>query len=109
MVTKRERMLAAINREEPDRIPMFELMIDHMKSTQDELPTRIEALRKCQRLLDDRYKRIIKMRYERNVPVNKIASYLKLSRRHIYHMLGQINSMLLRCVRRSLAEGGDAL
>jgi len=85
---------------------LFELMIDHMKVIQDDLPTRIEALRKCQRLLDDRSKRIIKMRYERNVPVKKIASFLKLSRRHIYHILGQINSMLLRCMRRTLADGG---
>ena len=46
------------------------------------------------------------MRYERNISVEKIASYLKLSRRHVYHILGQINSVLLRCMRKTLAEGG---
>jgi transcriptional antiterminator len=45
------------------------------------------------------------MRYERNTPVEEIASYLKVSRRHVYHILGQINSVLLRCMRRTLAEG----
>lgn len=83
---------------------LFELMTDHLKTVQDELPARLEALRKCQRLLDGRSKRIIKMRYERNVPVQKIASYLRISRRHVYHILGQINSALLRCMRKALAE-----
>jgi AraC-like DNA-binding protein len=77
-----------------------------MPTIQDEAAVRIEALRKCLALLDDRAKRLIKMRYERNIPVEKIASFLKLSRRHVYHVLGQITSVLLRCMRRTLAEGG---
>jgi RNA polymerase sigma-70 factor (ECF subfamily) len=85
---------------------LFETLMDHMPTIQDETAVRIEALRKCLTLLDDRSKRIIKMRYERNISVEKIALYLKLSRRHIYHVLGQINSTLLRCMRRKLAEGG---
>jgi len=84
---------------------LFEMLIDHIPTIQNELPARVEALRKCQRRLGDRSRRIIKMRYERNIPVEEIASYLKLSRRHIYHLLGQINSVLLRCMRRTLAEG----
>lgn len=84
---------------------LFELLQDHMQGIQDELPARIEALRTCQGLLDDRSKRILKMRYERNVPVVEIASYLKVSRRHIYHLLGRITDMLLRCMRKTLADG----
>ena len=85
---------------------LFEVLIDHLPIIQDEAAARIEALRKCLALLDNRSKRIIKMRYERNISVEKIASYLKLSRRHVYHILGQINSVLLRCMRKTLAEGG---
>ncbi|MBN2181489.1 MAG: sigma-70 family RNA polymerase sigma factor [Sedimentisphaerales bacterium] len=85
---------------------LFEALMNHIPTIQDEAAARIEALRKCVALLDDRAKRIIKMRYERNVSVDKIASYLKLSRRHVYHVLGQITSVLLRCMRRKLAEGG---
>ncbi len=84
---------------------LFDALMDHMPTIQDELAARIEALRKCQALLDDRAKRIIKMRYEHNTPVEEVASYLKVSRRHVYHILGQINSVLLRCMRRTLAEG----
>ena len=76
-----------------------------MPAIQDEMAARIEALRKCQSLLSDRARRIIKMRYEHNTPAEEIASYLKVSRRHVYHILGQINSVLLRCMRRSLAKG----
>ena len=85
---------------------LFEVLIDYLPTIQDEAAARIEALRKCLALLDNRSKRIIKMRYERNISVEKIASYLKLSRRHVYHILGQINSVLLRCMRRTLAGGG---
>jgi RNA polymerase sigma-70 factor (ECF subfamily) len=85
---------------------LFETLMNHMPTIQDEASTRIEALRKCLTLLDDRAKRLIKMRYERSIPVEKIASYLKMSRRHVYHILGQINRVLLRCMRRTLAEGG---
>ena len=85
---------------------LFETLMNHLPTIQDEMASRIEALRKCQSLLDDRAKRIIKMRYERNISVEEIASYLKLSRRHIYHILGQINSVLLRCMRRTFRDGG---
>ena len=88
---------------------MFEVLMDHMPAIQDEVPARIEALRKCQALLNDRAKRIVKMRYERNIPIQEIASYLKLSRRQVYHVLGQINSVLLRCMRRTLAEGSHPI
>ena len=85
---------------------LFEIVMDHLSTTQDEMGVRIEALRKCQTRLGSRSKRIIKMRYELNTPVEKMASCLKISRRHVYHMLGQINGVLLRCMRRTLAEGG---
>ena len=84
---------------------LFEQLMDHLPTIQDEAAARIEALRKCQTLLDDRAKRILKMRYEHNTPIAEVASCLKVSRRHIYHILGQINSVLLRCMRRTMAEG----
>ena len=88
---------------------LFEALIAHIPSVQDEMPARIDALRKCQTLLTDRAKRIIKMRYERNTAITDIASHLKVSRRQVYHILGQINGMLLRCMRRTLAERRQAV
>ncbi|MBP8305055.1 MAG: sigma-70 family RNA polymerase sigma factor [Phycisphaerae bacterium] len=88
---------------------ILEELMDYIPTIQDELVARLEALRKCQTLLDERAKRILKMRYEHNTPIAEIASYLRVSRRHVYHLLGQINSVLLRCMRRTLAQGGHAL
>jgi len=84
---------------------LFEALLDHLPAIQDEMAVRIDALRKCQARLDDRARRILKMRYEHNTAAEEIASYLKVSRRHVYHLLGQINGVLLRCMRRTLAEG----
>lgn len=84
---------------------LFEALMDRIPTIQDEAASRIEALRKCRTLLDDRATRIIRMRYELDVSVEEIASYLKMSRRHVYHVLGQITGVLLRCMRRTLAEG----
>jgi len=84
---------------------LFDALLDYVPTIQDEMAVRIEALRKCQLLLDGRAKRILKMRYEHNTPIEEIACCLKVSRRHVYHLLGQINGVLLRCMRRTLAEG----
>lgn len=101
------------NRARSKRVSMedslLEALMDHMPSIQDEMAARIEALRKCQALLDDRAKRILKMRYEHNTPISEVASCLKVSRRHLYHILGQINGALLRCMRRTLAERNGAI
>ena len=88
---------------------LFETLMEYLPSIQDDMALRIEALRKCQTRLDGRSKRIIKMRYEHTISVEQIASCLKLSRRHVYHILGQINHTLLKCMRRTLAEGGHSL
>jgi RNA polymerase sigma-70 factor (ECF subfamily) len=88
---------------------LFETLMEHIPTIQDEAAARIEALRKCQTLLSDRAKRILKMRYERNTSIEALASYLKVSRRQVYHVLGQINSTLLRCMRRTLAEGSHPI
>ena len=91
------------------RVPMedalFEALMDHIPAIQDEMAMRIEALRKCLTRLDDPARRLIKMRYEHNIPIPEIASHLKRSPRQVYHILGQINNVLLRCMNRTLAEG----
>jgi RNA polymerase sigma-70 factor (ECF subfamily) len=88
---------------------LFEALLHRIPAVQDEAAARIEALRKCRTLLDERAKRILRMRYELNLPMEEIAAHLQLSRRHVYHVLGQIAGVLLRCMRRTLAEGSHAL
>ncbi len=88
---------------------LFDMLIDHLPTIQDDMALRIEALRHCQTKLDDRSKRIVKMRYELNISVEKISNHLELSRRHVYHILGQINQVLLRCMQKTMAAGGHSL
>ncbi len=84
---------------------LFEALLGDIPTIQDEAASRIEALRKCQALMDDRAKQIIQMRYELNTPMEKIASRLKISRRQVHRVFGQITDVLLRCMRRTLTEG----
>jgi RNA polymerase sigma-70 factor, ECF subfamily len=88
---------------------VLESLMDRTASLQDQMEVRLEALKQCMDHLDDRSKRMVKMRYERNVPVADMASQLKISARQIQRTLASINGILLRCVRRSLALGGDPL
>lgn len=84
---------------------LFEALMSDIRTVQEEAAARIEALRRCRALLDDRAKRIIAMRYELNTLMEKIASHLRVSRRQAYRVLGQITDVLLRCMRKTLAEG----
>jgi RNA polymerase sigma-70 factor (ECF subfamily) len=87
---------------------VFEALTEHLPAIQDETALRIEALRKCLAGLDDRAKRIIEMRFERNVSIEDMGVHLKRSPRQVFRILGQISSVLLRCMNRTLAEGSHS-
>lgn len=88
---------------------LIEILLDDIGAAQDEASVRIEALRKCQTRLDDRAKQIIRMRYELNTPIKKIAAHLKVSRRQVHRILGQIMDVLLRCMHKTLTQGHHSL
>jgi RNA polymerase sigma-70 factor (ECF subfamily) len=88
---------------------VIESLMDRMPSLQDQMEVRLEVLNRCMDDLDPRAKRMLKMRYERNVPVADMASRLQISVRQIQRSLASINGILLRCMRRRLATGGDPL
>jgi RNA polymerase sigma-70 factor (ECF subfamily) len=89
---------------------VLESLMDRMPSLQDQMEVRLTTLRHCMDQLDGRAKRMVKMRYERNVPVSDMASRLEISVRQIQRTLSAINGILLRCMRRNLtAAGGDRL
>jgi RNA polymerase sigma-70 factor (ECF subfamily) len=88
---------------------VLESFMDRMPGLQDQMAVRLEVLNRCMDQLDPRAKRMVKMRYERNVPVVDMASRLQISARQIQRTLASINGILLRCMRRTLARGGDSL
>jgi RNA polymerase sigma-70 factor (ECF subfamily) len=81
---------------------LFRTLMARIPTMQNEAAARIQALHRCQALLGDRAKRPIKMRRELSIPVEMITSYLRMSGRHVYHVLGQITAVLLRWMRRAL-------
>jgi len=88
---------------------VLDTLMDHMPSPQDQMAVRLEALKDCMAQLDERARRMIKVRYERNTSVADMASQLRISVRQVQRTLASINGVLLRCMRRSLAAGGDPL
>jgi RNA polymerase sigma-70 factor (ECF subfamily) len=95
------------------RVQLSEEVLDALAQgipvVQDRMAERLEVLRQCLSHLDDRAKRLVKMRYERNTPLQDMASALELSVRQVQRTLASINGILLRCMRRGLATGGDSL
>jgi len=88
---------------------VFEALTEYMPAVQDEMGVRVEALRKCLAGLDDRAKRIIEMRFERNISIEEIAAHLNRSPRQVFRILGQISHVLLRCMNRTLAKGSHSI
>jgi len=65
---------------------------------------RLEALRYCRKKLCASEDRLLKMRYEQELPVRRIGEELGRSVQSIYRALARIHEMLLRCVRLRMAE-----
>lgn len=88
---------------------VFEALTRYVPAVQDEMDIRIDALRKCLTGLDDRAKKIIEMRFERNISIDDIAVHLQRSPRQVFRIFGQISNVLLRCMNRTLAEGNHSI
>ncbi len=70
------------------------------------LDSRIEALRKCLAHLNPLDRKIIHLRYEEDISVQAIAEKVSSTIKVIYTKLARANDLLLRCIRRTLAEQG---
>jgi RNA polymerase sigma-70 factor, ECF subfamily len=88
---------------------VLEVLAERRPAVQDRIADRLELLKRCMSHLDDRAKRVIKMRYERNTPVRDMAPAMGLSMRQVQRTLASINGILLRCMRRGLTLGADSL
>jgi len=68
---------------------------------------RIEALRQCLTELNPLDRRIIHWRYEDEISVKSIAEKMCTTIKVIYVKLARAHDILLRCIRRTLAEQGS--
>jgi RNA polymerase sigma-70 factor (ECF subfamily) len=68
----------------------------------DDLSERTDALRKCCEKLKDIDRKILSLRYRKDVSMKKIAQVLGRSTTGIYHTMARIHSLLQECVDRTL-------
>ena len=90
------------------RIQFHEDIIDkiaaHGGNTVDKKLERVEAIKKCMAKLNEDDRRLILIRYERNITIKKLAELIGRSPAGLYKTMGRIHYMLLQCVRRVLAS-----
>ena len=67
-----------------------------------ELEERVQALRECVRGLAGRDTRILRLRYERSLSLDEIASKLKLSAVNVRVLLSRVRMGLRECIERKL-------
>ena len=68
------------------------------------LDDRLIALKTCVKKLPDEDVKLMKMRYDQELSVITIAGRFDMSARMIYKWLSRTHNILLRCIRRTLAE-----
>lgn len=67
---------------------------------------RQEALRTCLERLPDHSRRLLRMRYEEALPLERMARKLEKRLEAVHMTLSRIRTKLLQCVRQRLALGG---
>jgi RNA polymerase sigma-70 factor (ECF subfamily) len=69
----------------------------------EKMDARLIALQNCVKKLPAKESQLLKMRYERELPVKRIAFRMDVSVRAIYKALTRVHHILIRCVRLTLA------
>ena len=85
-------------------VELLDLIRAEADSIHDDINVRLEALQKCRAKLGKNDSEVIKMRYDLDVNIKNIAEYLGQSTHRIYRSVARIHDVLLRCVRKTLAE-----
>lgn len=69
------------------------------------LPERLDAMKKCSKKLTEKELQFLKMRYEMGLSFRKIASEYGVSKQRIYTVVSHIHSKLARCIKYTLNVG----
>ena len=84
----------------PDTI---QAVVDAYERTETDAGGRAAALRECVRLLPEKSRQLLALRYEDNLSGEEIARRLASSIEAIYQSLSRIRGRLEECIRRRLA------
>jgi RNA polymerase sigma-70 factor (ECF subfamily) len=78
-------------------------VLDAFERTEEDAADRADALRECIRLLPEKSRHLLALRYEENLPGEEIARRVSGSLEAIYQSLSRIRARLQECIRRRLA------
>ena len=67
---------------------------------------RINILKECVKKLNNRDRKLIELKYLHELPVKQIAGRFDVTTRAVYKTFSRIYNILMRCLHRSLEEGG---
>ncbi len=87
---------------------LLEVIAEEVESRSPELQRRQDVLADCIAKLRDKDRRLIQMRYSSHVTADHVAEELGRPANSVYQSLGRIRRVLMECVRRQLAESGEA-
>lgn len=91
------------------RQKLYEQIAQQVTHMSDHITEQSLALKSCLQKLADTDQRLIIMRYEHGMAINKIAEKTGRSPHGIYKTMARIHNVLEKCVSRSMASEGSAL
>ena len=98
---KKKDKRKALFREEVEKAIM-----EHAESINNEVDARLRALNFCFEKLDKFSQKLIKMHYEQDMSIKKLAVTYGKTVQSIYKNLNKVYDILLRCIRKAMIEQG---
>ncbi len=81
-----------------------EVLEQEMERVIPEMDRRMGAMKKCIDKLAQVDRRILKLRYEKDLTLENIGAHISKSTRATYYALVRIHRLLLQCIKQTLAE-----
>ncbi|MBN2841637.1 MAG: sigma-70 family RNA polymerase sigma factor [Sedimentisphaerales bacterium] len=85
------------------RSEFYSRVAEYIDNDNDDYSDRTVAMRECVRKLGNTDQNILKMKYDSNIAINKIAESMGRSKKGIYNTMARIHNVLNECIRRKLA------
>ena len=81
----------------------IQALLDEFDRTEPAASTQVDALRECLRGLPPQSRRLLELRYERNLSCDQIARETRRTLDAVYQTLSRIRAKLEECIRNRLA------
>jgi len=83
----------------------IQAVLEAYNQTEETADARAYALRECLKLLPEKSRRLLRLRYDRELPVTDIARELNSTLDAVYQALSRLRARLEECVRRKVGMG----